>query len=133
VKTSCGWKQKAAAFGFAVTVLAGCASVETGPPREEVVKNRAQTRWNALVLGDFKAAYEFYGPGTRATVSLAEFTAGLKQGFWKSVTVDKVECPAADRCEVSTTIEYEHRGMRIKSPSRETWIREGSDWWLVRR
>jgi hypothetical protein len=132
VKTSCGWKGKAAAFGFAVTVLAGCASVQTAPA-EEVVKNRAQTRWNALVLGDFKTAYEFYGPGTRSTLSLAEFTAGLKQGFWKTVTVDKVECPVADRCEVSTTIEYEHRGTRIKSPSRETWIREGSDWWLVRR
>ncbi len=97
------------------------------------MKQRAQLRWNALVQGDVKKAYEYYGPGTKATLSLAEFSAGMKMGFWKTVTVDKVECNAPDRCEVSTTIEYEHRGMRVKSPSRETWIREGSEWWLVRR
>jgi hypothetical protein len=113
--------------------LAGCASIAQGPAPEAVVKARSQARWNALVQGDVKAAYEFYGPGTRGTLSLAEFASGLKIGFWKSVTVDKVECGSADRCEAFTTIEYEHRGTRVKSPNRETWIKEGSDWWLVRR
>jgi uncharacterized protein YchJ len=123
----------AAVFAVVLSILAGCASVGQGPAPEEVVKQRAQLRWNALVQGDVKKAYEYYGPGTKATLSLAEFSAGMKMGFWKTVTVDKVECNAPDRCEVSTTIEYEHRGMRVKSPSRETWIREGSEWWLVRR
>jgi hypothetical protein len=113
--------------------LAGCASIVQGPAPAAVVKERAQARWNALVQGDVKAAYEYYGPGTRSTLSLAEFASGVKIGFWKSVTVDKVECGSADRCEVFTTIEYEHRGTKVKSPSRETWIKEGSDWWLVRR
>ena len=112
--------------------LAGCA-VAPVQSAEVTVKDRAQARWNALVLGDVKAAYEYYGPGTRATLTLAEFSAGMKTGFWKAVTVDKVQCDAPDRCEAFTTIEYEHRGMRVKSPSRETWIKEGSDWWLVRR
>jgi len=114
-------------------VLAGCATVAQGPAPEAVVKDRAQARWNALVQGDVKTAYEYYGPGTRQTLSLADYAAGIKIGFWKSVAVDKVECASADRCEVWTTIEYEHHGMRVKSPSRETWIKEGSDWWLVRR
>jgi hypothetical protein len=107
--------------------------VAKGPPPEEIVKNRAQARWNALVQGDLKTAYGYYTPGTRQILSLADFAAGLKLGFWKMVTVDKVECGSPDRCEVSTTIEYEYRGQRIKSPSRETWIHESSDWWLVRR
>jgi len=114
-------------------VFAGCATVAKGPPAEEIVKDRAQARWNALVQGDVKTAYGYYTPGTRQTLSLADFAAGMKMGFWKKVTVDKVECGSPDRCEVSTTIEYEYRGQRVQSPSRELWIHEGSDWWLVRR
>jgi len=124
----------AATVLVAVSVgLAGCATVAKGPALEEIVKGRGQARWKAQVQGDLKTAYGYYGPGTRQTLSLADFAAGMKIGFWKAVTVDKVECGSPDRCEVSTTIEYEYRGQRIKTPSRETWIHEGSDWWLVRR
>ncbi len=114
-------------------LLAACAA--TVPPRasEEIVKERAQTRWNALVQGDVKAAYEFFSPGSRATMSLADFAGGIRIGFWKAVTVDKVDCNNADRCEVATTIEYEYRGSRIKTPSKEVWIRDGSQWWYLRR
>jgi len=114
-------------------LLAACAT--PAPPRapEAVVKDRSQARWNALVQGDLKTAYEFFSPGSRATMSLADFASGIKVGFWKAVTVDKVECNSSDRCDVSTTIEYEFRGSRIKTPSRETWVRDGADWWFLRR
>jgi len=114
-------------------ILAACAT--PGPQRapEAIVKDRSQARWNALVQGDVKTAYEFFSPGSRATMSLADFASGIKIGFWKAVTVDKVECGTADRCDVSTTIEYEFRGSRIKTPNRETWVRDGADWWFLRR
>lgn len=118
--------------GLVMVITAACAMVTAQAP-EAVVKERAQTRWNALVQGDVKTAYDLFSPGTRATLSLADFASGIKIGFWKAVTVDKVECKAPDRCEVFTTIEYDHGGMRIKTPNRETWIREGSSWWQVRR
>jgi hypothetical protein len=118
---------------FLVAFLGGCATPP--PPRDpaEVVKQRAQARWNALVQGDVKAAYEFFSPGSRATMSLADFASGIKVGFWKAVTVDKVECKSAESCDASSTVEYEFRGSRIKTPFKETWVREGSDWWLLRR
>ena len=115
----------------AVALLAACAVVN---PRssEDIVRERSQARWNALVQGDVKTAYEFFSPGSRATQSLSEFASGIKIGFWKAVAVDRVQC-AGDSCEVHTTIEYEHRGTRIKTPHRETWVREGSNWWFLRR
>jgi hypothetical protein len=120
--------------GTAIAVLASCATVGVGASgAEETVKARAQKRWDALVQGDTKTAYELFSPGTRATLTLAEFVNGIRIGFWKAVKVDKVECGTPDRCEVFTTIEYDHRGMRVKTPNRETWIRDGSDWWYVRR
>ena len=115
-----------------VAVSASCATVETRRP-EDAVKEKAQARWNALVQGDVKAAYEYFSPGSRATLSLIDFTNGIRIGFWKKVVVDKVECGGPDSCEVFTTIEYDHRGMRIKTPHRETWIREGTNWWFLRR
>jgi hypothetical protein len=122
--------------GFAAVVLtalaAACATPAPPPAPEAIVKDRSQARWNALVQGDVKTAYEFFSPGSRATMSLADFASGIKVGFWKAVTVDKVEC-GADRCDVSSTIEYEFRGSRIKTPNRETWVRDGADWWFLRR
>ena len=48
----------AATVLVAVSVgLAGCATVAKGPALEEIVKDRAQARWNALVQGDVKTAY----------------------------------------------------------------------------
>ena len=114
-----------------LALAAGCATTPSRAP-EEIVKERAQLRWNALVQGDVKSAYEYFSPGSRATSTLADFAGSIRIGFWKAVTVDKVMC-AADSCEVHTTVEYEHNGMRIKTPHRETWVRDGTDWWFLRR
>lgn len=114
-----------------VALMAACATTN---PRDsqDIVKERAQARWNALVQGDVKTAYEFFSPGSRTTLTLADFASGIRIGFWKAVVVGQVEC-GADSCEVSSTIEYDHRGMRVKTPHRETWVREGSNWWFLRR
>ncbi len=119
---------------FAVLLVALMGACATANPRgsEATVKERAQARWNALVQGDVKAAYEFFSPGSRATMSLADFASGIRIGFWKAVVVEQVEC-GADSCDVRSTIEYDHRGMRVKTPHRETWVREGSNWWFLRR
>ena len=127
----------AAAF---LALATACATVPSRPP-EEIVRDRAQARWNALVQGDAKAAYEYFSPGSRATFTLSDFVGSIRIGFWKAVQVDKVMCEgadksadkAADRCEVHTTIEYDYNGMRIKTPHREEWIRDGQDWWFLRR
>ena len=117
---------------MAIAVLAGCATVAT-KPKEAIVAERSQARWNALVQGDVKAAYEYFSPGSRQTMTLADFAAGIRIGFWKAVKVDKVECPSDERCEVHVTITYDHRGMRVNTPHRETWVRDGAEWWFLRR
>jgi hypothetical protein len=34
---------------------------------------------------------------------------------------------------VQVTIEYEYQGRRMKTPLRETWIRDGSEWSYLQR
>jgi hypothetical protein len=120
------------AAGVLAIVLSGCAAVA---PRsdEAIVKDRAQARWDALVKDDVNAAYGYLSPGSRSVISATDYAASLRRGFWKSAVVENVECRSAQSCEVAATIEYEFKGMRTKSPLRETWIRDGSDWWYLRK
>ncbi len=115
-------------MGLAVAISA-CAVLDRRPP-EAVVKDRAQARWDALVKGDIEAAYGYLSPGYRSFTSLEQYTKSVSKGFWKSVVVNDAVC-TADSCEVGATIEYEFQGRRVKSPYKEKWIREGSNWWFV--
>jgi hypothetical protein len=117
---------------LAIVAMTGCAAVGPKTP-QEVVGERAQQRWDALVKGDFHAAYAFMSPGSRQVMSEQEYVASLRSDFWKSAKVERVECATPDACDVVLTIEYEFKGRRIKTPFRESWIREGSDWWYVKK
>ncbi len=113
-----------------VGVAAACAMMDSRPA-SEVVKERAQARANAVVGIDLKAAYGYFTPTTRKELTYESFAASTVPGFWKSATVDKVECKREDLCYASLSVEYVHRGMRIRTPVRESWIREGNEWWYA--
>jgi len=116
--------------GISVAV-GGCAMLDQRTP-EEVVKARSLARWNALISTDLKSAYEYFTPATRQSLRYEGFVMSYRAGFYKSVAVDKVECPKPDLCSVDVTVETEvKKGLRIKGPLRETWIREGNEWWYA--
>ncbi len=119
-------------FAAAISVLGGCAALDARPP-EEVLKARSQQRWDALVKSDFKAAYQYLSPGSRAVLTPEAYTSSLRAGFWKGAEVEKVLCEGSDACDVHVKIEYEFRGTRIKTPLKETWIKDGSNWWYVQK
>jgi hypothetical protein len=114
-----------------VLPLAACAVLQGKP--EEVVAQRAQERWDDLVKGDFKAAYQFLSPGSRSVQSEDDYVKGLRRDFWKSAQVKKVTCEGEDRCDVEMAIGYEFHGMHVNTPLHEKWIREGSEWWYLLR
>ena len=120
------------AAGILAIALCACAGVA---PRsaDVIVKERAQARWDALVREDFNTAYGYLSPGSRSVTSATDYAASLRRGFWKSAVVEKVECGSAQSCDVNATIEYEFMGRRTKSPLRETWIRDGSEWWYLQK
>lgn len=118
-------------LGGAVLVSA-CASLDSRPATE-VVKERSQARWNGLVAGEIAKTYSYLSPTARKTVKLEDFAANMRTGFWKAVTVDNVACDSAEVCEVSVTVEYDHKMGRTRSPIKETWIKEGSNWWYAQK
>lgn len=111
-------------------VLGGCATVpEKGP--EEVVKARAQQRWDSLVKGDIEGAYRFLSPGSRQVNTVDAYKTSIRRDFWKAAKVNKVTCTGNETCEVDAEVEYEFRRSRFKTPLTETWIRQDADWWYV--
>lgn len=125
-----GYFARLAASLLMAVAVASCVAIRP-PAAEEVVKERAQARWDALVKGDTKAAYAFLSPGSRAVLTPESYATSIRVGFWKSAQVNRVVCGTQQTCEAHVTIEYEFQAQRIKTPLRETWIREGTDWWYL--
>jgi len=113
-----------------VAVAAGCAMLKPQTP-EAAVKQRAEARIKAVIAGDTKQMYDFFTPAVRKTLKYEDYASSVNRGFWKAATVDKVECPKADVCDVGITVEYEYKGSLAHSPIKETWIQEGRDWWYA--
>jgi hypothetical protein len=117
---------------FAVAaVMAGCATVGLGRSDKEAVADRAQARWNELVKGNFGAAYSYMSPAGRELVTSDAYASSLRRDFWTGAKVEKVECPTDDSCDVDVSVEYQHRGLKMKSPVREKWIKQRLNWWFV--
>jgi hypothetical protein len=119
-----------AALGLAI---AGCATVPPPKTAEQIVVERAQGRWDALVKGDLEAAYRYLSPGSRAVITPAAYKDTIRQGFWQSAKVQKAVCATSDSCEAHVAIEYAVRGAKVATPLTETWIKQDAEWWFVQK
>jgi len=112
-------------------ILGGCATANLGRSDKEIVAERAQQRWDLLVKSDFAGAYRYISPAGRELLKPEAYASSLSRGFWTGAKVDLVECQAVDACGVDVWIEYQYRGMKMKTPVHEKWIKQKSDWWFV--
>lgn len=104
------------------------------------VEGRAQARWDALIAGDYEAAYDLYSPGFREAVTFEAFRAQqhLRTVEWIEARVVGATCEEEDACEVRSTVTYgtnrPMRGVsRIESATSvtERWVRLGGAWYFV--
>ncbi len=129
--------------GFCGLMLALCLPLTACSSGEAAVKELAQLRWNALINGDFGAAYQYYTDTFREAVPLRRFkkqTTGV--GLWNKAEVATVQCDSSGkRCEaaVKVTVALKMRGMvkpvETSDTVHETWVKEGvfSDWRYIKK
>jgi hypothetical protein len=124
--------------GAATVVIVACGpdapSVDDRTP-EEVVHERAQQRWDALLSGDIERAYGFITPAYRATRSLALYRARFGAAVqWNDATVQSVECEA-ERCRVVVNLSYRLIRQRMENtrPMDEVWVFSEGNWWIQLR
>jgi len=124
---------------FFIVVLVVLAACSDPRPPEEIVAERAQARWDALVAQDFKTAWKYNTPGSREQLSPREFSAEMARRpvVWTAADVANVDCePAERRCTVNTRVEYEIPSTipgigKLSTPSgtTEIWLQLEGQWW----
>jgi hypothetical protein len=127
-------------IAVAVLVLLMAACSEPVRPPEEIVTERAQARWDAMVAGEFERAWEYYSPGFREKTEPALFDVQMSQRpiRWDSAEVIGVDCAEEARCEITARIGYtavgapgQLAGMQNERSAQETWIRLDDQWWYA--
>ncbi|HKK57574.1 hypothetical protein [Marinobacter sp.] len=118
----------------AITLVAACS--DNRPP-EEIVAERAQARWDAMVERDFEKVWEFFPPGLREQTSQAVFAVEYARRpiRWDSARVTAVDCEKR-RCEISTEVSYTVAGgpatlagMQNSRSVKGVWIEIDGEWW----
>jgi hypothetical protein len=110
----------------------GCSIIETRPA-EDVVASRAQNRVDALMAGDYEAAYAFTTPGYRTAESAARYgTRWSGVGMWRAAEVSKVNCnEAGNKCMVAIRVTFYARQFGEQTTSlREEWLLIGGNWYV---
>lgn len=104
---------------------------------EEWVGNRAVERWHALMAGDFKKAYSYFGPGYRSATPLAAYEAKLAAAkvVWKNVELKAVKCEQ-ELCTVEVGLDYKPKitgfeGYQLQNSLTEKWVKVDNQWWYV--
>jgi len=113
-----------------VAMVAGCAALGVGEPRE-LVAERAKERWDAVIAGDLRKAYGYISPAGRTVVPYEAYEKSIRKGFHKAARVTEVRCTGPELCEVTLEIEYVFSGRQMKTPFFEKWVKQDSQWWYL--
>ena len=127
--------------GIAAVVLAiaGCAGVPAvhsvdayaGKSLEDQVRERASSRWAALIRGDLDGAYAYFSRATKETYPMALYKAKMRPGMWREARVESVNC-ADGVCDVAVNLTIDHSKLRgSTTPVTERWIvQDGLAWYV---
>lgn len=122
-----------------VLFLAGCAAPQVQDSPENMVRQRAKARWDALIAGDTEKAYQFLHPAYRALRDLKFYQASVSRGLAQITGVDviRVECKT-DVCTARIRMDYKFAqsggpGGAFDMGYDEQWTMESGNWWLYER
>ena len=123
---------------LAVMLLSACATTSTAS-REDVIKERSQARWDALLARDYASAYAFYSPGYRSAVSVVDFEIGIRIRRIRFTSAKFME----QNCEENTCTVVFQVGYRAGTPVpgvavwdgydtiSDQWVKTGGEWWYL--
>ncbi len=112
-------------------VINGCASyIERNP--EEVVTQRVNERWSALIEGRLESAYTYETPEYREIYPFSEYRLTIQGvGAWRKVEVEGVEC-VDNKCVASIviyatiTLGKGFDAVESNAPVKENWVRDST-------
>jgi hypothetical protein len=116
----------------------GAQAPEKAP--EEVVREKAAARWEAVLGKDYDAAYSFLSPGFRSRETAEKYRGRFVEGKaeWKQAEVVGVTCEE-ESCVVMVDAKYLFAGvppfppMEVETQEEEQWVFTQGEWWHVPR
>jgi len=123
---------------LAVMLLSACATTSTASS-EDIVKERAQARWDALLNGDFATAYSYLSPGYRSTITVVDYEIGIRMRKVQYRTAEFQDHSCENNvCTVRFKVAYlvarPVPGMaewENNSTVPEQWIKSNNEWWFL--
>ena len=120
-------------------LMSGCAALGGADVKsDEYIAERALQRWNALIDGDFKKAYEFESPGYRKSKSLDYYRKQFGGWVaWTGARVMHVKRLSDQLAEVRIHLEFDSYQSQTQSMQKdasyfnEKWIYTDDNWWYV--
>ena len=119
----------------AALLTGGCASSGSAArPAKEIVGERAQARWDALLRRDWSTAYGYLASGYRGIVPAErygnQFTGPMQ---WQGAKVHGVDCEET-RCIATVEISFRlllpgHMDRVSSTFVEETWLLEEGQWY----
>lgn len=115
-------------------LAAGCATVGGGTAAENVVQERAQARWDALIRRDWNTAYGFIVPAYRSVVPIQrygnQFTGPIQ---WETAKATGASCEEK-RCTVKVEVTFRmllpgHMDRVSTTFVDEVWVLESDGQW----
>jgi hypothetical protein len=122
---------------FCGLALSACATSQTA--RDEIIAQRAQARWDAMLAGDFEKAYAYFSPGYRTTTSVTdlEISFRARRVQYTSARYTAHSCEEAV-CTVKMAVGYkvvrpvaglqEWEGTSLIE---ERWVNSAGSWWYL--
>lgn len=105
-------------------------------PEQMAVRDRANSRWQTLMAGDYAKAYTFTTPTFRKNTTEAAYLEQFeKKPQWHGAEVLTVTCATPASCVAKVRIVVKialprTKLDRITTHSDEKWLLEDGQWWL---
>jgi hypothetical protein len=124
------------ALCFSLLSLIAC---DTSGPAKSSIEERATARWEALLGDDLAGAYEFLSPGTRSSVSSAQYQKSIlaQKVQWTGAKYIKSDCTES-ACKVWISIDFALHGalpgvktFKGTKEIEESWVLVERNWYLV--
>ena len=128
---------KFAVLGALVLLVSACSG--TTGKEDDLLRERAQLRWDSILSRDFDTAYSLYSPGYRSKHSRVDFEIDLrmKRVRWTSAEYVRREC-TENRCVLTFNVGFKVSKpvpglaeFRNTSMVDETWVKTRGEWWFV--
>jgi hypothetical protein len=119
---------------LSASIFAACASTSPGGG---TVVSRAESRWDAIIAGDFDTAYQYYTPGYRSSNTLGDFEISMRL---RKVQIREAQFLEQDCEESVCTLKFKTK-FRVASPVpgldawtsttkiEEKWVKTQGKWW----